>query len=108
LQRIKPELAQIQTFNDQTGNVLSLTLARCCSILDKLLIHYDDEDVIRGLTAAEKDRLLRSIAITTGITFDKLRLQTGKSTSNNSHSIQVNQVHKALDFSQPSSGSTAP
>ena len=105
LQRIKPELAQIQTFNDQTGNVLSLTLARCCSILDKLLIHYDDEDVIRGLTAAEKDRLLRSIAITTGITFDKLRLQTGKSTSNNSHSIQVNQVHKALDFRTASSES---
>jgi len=105
LQRVKPELAQIQIFNDQTGNVLTLTLARCCSILDKLLIHYDDEDVIRGLTAAEKERLLGRVAIVAGITFDKLRLQTGKSTSNNSHQIQVEQVHKNLDFSQPSSGS---
>jgi len=108
LQRVKPELAQIPTFNDQTGNILSLTLARCCSILDKLLIHYDDEDVIRGLTAAEKERLLGRVAIVAGIVFDKLRLQTGKSTSNSSHQIQLEQIHKSLTFSTASSGLKTP
>ena len=104
LQRIKPELAQIQTFNDQTGNVLALTLARCCSILDRLLIHYDNEDVIGGLTATEKERLLTRVAVTLGITFDKVRIATGQATSHSSHSIQIHAVHAALDFSQPSSG----
>jgi len=92
-------------YNDQTGNVLALTLARCCSVLDKLLVYFDDEAVIGGLTSAEKERLLGRVAIVAGITFDKLRLQTGKSTSNNSHQIQVNQVHKALTFTTASSES---
>jgi len=104
LQRVKPELAQIQTFNDQTGSVLSLVLARCCSILDKLLVYYDDEHVIGGLTAAEKERLLGRVAITTGIIFDKLRLHEGKSTSNNSHELQLRQAHASLPFPTASSG----
>jgi len=105
LARVKPEIAKIEDFNNQTGNVLSLTLARCCSILDRLLIHYDDEDVIGGLTAAEKERLLTRVAVTLGITFDKVRIATGQATSHSSHSIQINAVHAALDFSQPSSES---
>jgi hypothetical protein len=104
LQRIKPEMAQIQTFNDQTGNVLALTLARCCSILDKLLIHYDNEAVLGGLSAAEKERLLGRVAITTGIIFDKLRLHEGKSTSNNSHEIQLREAHATLPFPASSGG----
>ena len=97
-------MAQIQTFNDQTGNVLALTLARCCSILDKLLIHYDNEAVLGGLSAAEKERLLGRVAITTGIIFDKLRLHEGKSTSNNSHEIQLREAHATLPFPASSGG----
>ncbi len=98
LQRIKPEMAQVQTFKDQTGNVLALTLSRCCSVLDRLLIHYDDEDALSGLSESEKERVLGKIAITLGILFDKWRLHEGKSTVNASHQIQLTQVHKALKF----------
>ena len=84
--------------------MLALTLARWCSILDKLLIQYDDEDVLAGLTPAEKERLLGRIAIATGITFDKLRLQDGKSTSNNSHELQLRQAHTDAVLTPISSG----
>ena len=98
LQRIKPEMEQIQTFKDQTGNVLALTLARCCSILDKLLIYYDNEDVLGGLSPTERERLLGRVAIAAGITFDKLRLHEGKATRHLSHQIQLTEVHKSLTF----------
>ncbi len=86
---------------------MALTLARCCSILDKLLISYDDEAVLKGLAPAEKAALLSKLAIIAGISFDKWRLASGKSTSNNSHHVQVNQIHQSLDFSAPSSASVS-
>ena len=107
LQKIKPEIEHLQTFRNQTGDALALTFARCCSILDKLLSHYDDDDVLAVLTAAEKERLLGKVSIAAGITFDKLRLHEGKSTTNSSHRILLEQVHSELRLPPLSSGSVS-
>jgi len=104
LQRIRPEMAALSTFREHLGDSLALTLAKCINLEDKLLDALNDEQVLATLTTAEKERLLGRLTIAKGVTYDKWRLETGKATSHNSHSIQVNQVHKALDFSQPSSG----
>jgi len=54
--------------------------------------------VLATLTTVEKERLLGRLTIAKGVTYDKWRLETGKATSHNSHSIQVAQVHASLTF----------
>jgi len=98
LQRVAPELEALHTFREHLGDSLALTLAKCIDLEDKVLDALNDETVLAGLTTAEKERLLGRLTIAKGVTYDKWRLQTGKSTSNNSHEIQVNQVHKNLKF----------
>jgi len=77
---------------------LALALAKCIDLEDKVLDALNDEQVIAGLTTTEKERLLGRLTIAKGVTYDKWRLETGKATSHNSHSIQVAQVHRNLNF----------
>ncbi len=105
LHRIRPEMAALSTFREHLGDSLALTLAKCIDLEDKVLDALNDETVLATLTTTEKERLLGRLTIAKGVTYDKWRLETGKATSHNSHSIQVAQVHQALDFSQPSSES---
>jgi len=83
---------------------LALTLAKCIDLEDKVLDALNDEQVLATLTTAEKERLLARLTIAKGMTYDKWRLQTGKSTTNNSHEIQLKQVHKSLTFTDIASG----
>jgi len=71
---------------------------------DKVLDALNDEQVLAALSTTEKERLLGRLTIAKGVTYDKWRLQTNQSTSNNSHSIQVAQVHAALTFGPMPSG----
>jgi len=108
LQRIRPEIAALSTFREHLGDVLALTLAKVTDLEDKVLDALNDEQVLATLTTAEKERLLGRLSIAKGITYDKLRLHEGKSTSNNSHQIQLTQVHKSLTFTDASSGMVEP
>ena len=96
LRRIAPELQALKTFRDRLGDTLTLTLANYSDLEDKLLTQLNDEDVLSTLTPSEKERLLGRVSIAKGIVFDKLRLHDGKSTSNNSHEIQLHMVHKDM------------
>jgi len=100
IQRVAPELEALRTFKDRLGDSLALTLAKCSDLEDKLLDALNDEKVIANLSTTEKERLLGRVTIAKGVTYDKWRLKTGKSTSNNSHEIQLRQVHQSL-FTQP-------
>jgi len=104
LQRIRPEMAALSTFREHLGDSLALPLAKCIDLEDKVLDALNDEQVLATLTTAEKERLLGRLTIAKGVTYDKWRLETGKATSHNSHSIQVAQVHASLTFGPMPSG----
>ena len=96
LERIAPELEALRTFKDRLGDSLALTLAKCSDLEDKLLDALNDETVLATLSPTEKERLLGMVTIAKGVTYDKWRLQTGKSTANNSHEIQLKMVHQEM------------
>jgi len=104
LQRIRPEMAALSTFREHLGDSLALTLAKCIDLEDKVLDALNDERVLATLSTTEKERLLGRLTIAKGVTYDKWRLETGKATSNNSHEIQVKQVHASLTFGPMPSG----
>jgi len=113
LHRIRPEMAALSTFQEHLGDSLALALAKVIDLEDKVLDALNDETVLATLTTTEKERLLGRLTIAKGVTYDKWRLQTGKSTSNNSHEIQLKQVHANLTFGPKpteavSSGETTP
>ena len=96
LQRVAPELEALRTFKDRLGDSLALTLAKCINLEDSLLDALNDEKALTTLSTAEKERLLGKVTIAKGVAYDKWRLQTGRSTSNNSHEIQLKQVYQNL------------
>lgn len=104
LQRVAPELEALRTFKDRLGDSLALTLAKCVNLEDSLLDALADEKVLATLSTTEKERLLGKVTIAKGVAYDKWRLQAGKSTSNNSHEIQLKQAHRSLPFGPMSSG----
>jgi predicted transcriptional regulator len=104
LQRVAPELEALRTFKDRLGDSLALTLAKCSDLEDKLLDALNDETVIASMSTTEKERLLGKVTIAKGVTYDKLRLHEGKSTTNSSHRILLEQVHKDLRLPPLSSG----
>ncbi len=105
LQRVAPEREALRTFKDHLGDSLALSLVKCLDLEDKLLDALNDEKALASLSTTEKERLLGRVTIAKGVTYDKWRLQTGKSTSNNSHEIQLQLVHERLPFGVVSSGS---
>jgi len=98
LQRVLPEFKSLQPFRDRLGDSLSLALAHYTALEYKLLTLLNNEDVLSALSASEKTSLLARVAVAKAICFDKWRLRTNQSTSNNSHQIQINQVHRNLNF----------
>ena len=103
LRRVMPEFEALHSFRDRLGDSFSLSLAHLTDLEHKLLVLLNDEDVLATLTPLEKERLLGRVTIAKGIVYDKLRLHEGKSTSNNSHEIQLKQVHATLPFTTTSS-----
>ena len=88
----------------ELGDSLALTLAKCVNLEDSLLNALNDEKVLATLSTTEKERLLGKVTIAKGVAYDKWRLQTGKSTSNNSHELQLRQAHASLPFPTSSGG----
>jgi len=105
LSRVAPELEVLRTFKDRLGDSLALTQANCRDLENKLLDALVDDKVLATLTTTEKKRLLGTVRIAKGVTYDKWRLQTGRSTSNNSPEIQLQMVHQEMPVPSVSSGS---
>jgi len=93
LRRVLPEFTALQSFRDHLGDSLALSLATLTDLEHKLLRLLNDEELLSSLSASEKERLLGRVAIAKGIVFDKWRLHEGKSTSNQSYILQVQQAH---------------
>jgi len=94
LRRIWPELQSIQTFKNSMTDVLALNFGKCCSLENKLLDYFDDDDVLNRLDTNQKERLLGKITIAKGIAYDKLRLHEGKSMGHSPHLTQVNVTYQ--------------
>ena len=69
----------------------------------KLLTSLGGED-ISSWSVTDKRQMLRDNSIVFGTIYDKIRLQDGKSTANNSHEIQMQVVHKDMPVPLVSSG----
>ncbi len=104
LARVLPEFQALHSFRTHLGDSFTLSLAQLSDIEHKLLVLLNDEDVLATLTPSERHSLLGRISIAKGIVFDKLRLHEGKSTSNNSHELQLRQAHASLPFPTTSGG----
>ena len=100
------EIAQkklvLQAFRSNLGECLNADLLFGMVLKYKLLTTITDEDIAH-MTVADKRQLLRDLSVSNGILFDKLRLHEGKSTSNNSHELQLRQAHASLPFPTTSS-----
>ena len=97
-------LAPLKSLQTNMSSALHELLGHSMQLQHNLLIGLNGED-IAAMSITEKGRLLKDNSIVMGVTYDKIRLQDGKSTSNASHEIQLTQVHKALSFGPVSSAS---
>lgn len=86
----------ITTFKEKLSDALHLDLLIGTQLKHKLLISLAGDD-ISTLGVAEKRQLINTLATSNGITYDKIRLQDGKSTVNSSHRVQLESTHASLD-----------
>jgi len=104
LQNIEKEKCSLGAFKDTLGDTMKIALGKMSAIEDKLLDIFAGKDILQGMTSNERVSLYGRLGVSKGIIFDKLRLHEGKSTSNNSHEIQLKQAHASLPFPSTSSG----
>jgi len=85
----------IATFKDHLSQLLHESLLSGMLLQANVLTSLHGED-LSSLSIAERKNLLSTLGTTTGILYDKIRLQDGKSTVNSSHRIQLESVHSTL------------
>ena len=95
LGEIAEKKAVVQQFRQLLGDGLNVDLLFGMILKAKVLKSLSEED-LSAMSVSEKRQLLRDLAVSTGITYDKIRLHEGKSTSNNSHEIQLKMVHQEM------------
>ncbi len=93
------EIAQaklvLRAFRETLGECLYADLLFGMTLKYKLLTSLTPED-LTAMSLTDKRGLIRDLAISNGVTYDKLRLHEGKSTTNLAHQLQVERVHKSL------------
>ena len=93
----------LNTLKSNMSTLLHELLGNAMSLHHKLLNSMLGEDILT-LPFSDRRQLLRDNSVVVGTLYDKIRLQDGKSTSNNSHEIQLKQVHKDMTWDATSSG----
>lgn len=96
-------LAPLGQLKKHTSDLLHELLGSAMSLQSKVLTSLNGED-ISSLSVIDKRQLMRDTSIVLGTIYDKIRLQDGKSTANNSHEIQMSVVHKEMPVPTVSSG----
>lgn len=92
---IQERKAPIHEFKEQLSDALHLDLLLGMQLKHKLLISLEEED-IASLHVNDRRQLINTLNTSNGISYDKIRLQDGKSTVNSSHRIQLESVHDTL------------
>lgn len=95
----------LTVFRESLGELLNETLMSGMHLQQNLLISLQEED-IPSLSIAERKNLVSTLGTVNGIMFDKIRLHEGKSTSNTSHRIVLDQAHQARNWVESSKGKT--
>lgn len=103
LQDIAKQTANLALFKKSLSDALHVDLLLGLSIKYKLLNDLNNGGLgdISKMSMTDKRQLIRDIGVSNGISYDKIRLQDGKSTSNDSHFIQLTQVHKSIKYDAP-------
>jgi len=81
LQQTKPERQALEYFKAHRADVLARLHAKSLDVQERIIDTLDDA-VIKALTPSQKTGLLMSLNAQSGTTFDKERLERGKSTMN--------------------------
>ena len=81
LQQTKPERQALEYFKAHRADVLARLHAKSLDVQERIIDTLDDA-VIKALTPSQKSGLLMSLNAQSGTTFDKERLERGKSTMN--------------------------
>ena len=89
-------------FQKQLSQLLHQDLALGLALKHKVMQELHGKD-IATMSTTEQKNLMQALSVSNGITYDKIRLQDGKSTSNNSHEIQLKQAHQEIKYTTTSS-----
>jgi len=81
LRQTKPERQALEYFKTNRADVLARLHAKSLDAQERILDTLDD-GIIKTLTPSQKSGLLMSLNAQSGTTFDKERLERGKSTMN--------------------------
>jgi uncharacterized protein YerC len=86
LDRLSLEGKALKQFNDRRGDALATVHAKALHVQDVLLDHIQEEVMDKGilstLSAHTKIGYLNTAAVVGGVSYDKFRLEVGKSTAN--------------------------
>ncbi len=81
MDRMKPELAAVEEFKNGRADVLARIQGKSLDLQERIIDSMDDR-VLDALTPHQKSGLLISTNTIFGTTYDKERLEKGKSTNN--------------------------
>lgn len=81
LQQTKPERAALESFKKNRGDAFARLAMKSLNVQEAIVDSLDDV-VVSALPVHQKGSLLHSLSISSGILFDKERLERGQSTNN--------------------------
>lgn len=81
LQQTKPERAALESFKKNRGDAFARLAMKSLNVQEAIVDSLDDA-VVSALPVHQKGSLLHSLSISSGILFDKERLERGQSTNN--------------------------
>ena len=90
-----PRLTNISTFKDNLSHLLHESLLSALHLQSNVLKSLNEDD-IQFMSPGDKRQWARDMTTVSGILYDKIRLQDGKSTVNSSHRVQLESVHDNL------------
>ena len=100
--RIKRHFKSVEELKEVRGDMLATLHALSSAAQEKVLLlinkRLEDKDLTEGLSLNEICRLLQSLGVNSGILFDKLRLETGQSTSNIGIAGLIKHAHQVSPF----------
>jgi hypothetical protein len=80
--KTKPQRQALDEFKIQRADLLANFQAKCLDLQTRILNSYDDDAILLTLKPSEKTGLLMALNASAGTSFDKERLERGKSTEN--------------------------
>ena len=82
LHRIRPELKKVADYLPVRADLFAMLSLKAMNLQDKLIDYFSHDSVIDSLTPNERVNLIHAMNASSGIYYDKERLERGKTTAN--------------------------